>query len=424
VSRRRTRWPALLAAAAVAFTASIVAAGLADPPPAYPQAPAEVHFFAADATQAGVIGLHFFGAPGVPVTFYERVDGTPVKLGTQTAAGDETILHDAVVWRCDRLVRRFTASAPLAGGKLAIGAYTVRTPSCATRLELNVPRRLAPGAVARVSVIDHWGNGGVTPQVCVTSPRGTRTCDKVRLRRAVSTATHRFRPRTSGRWRVELRFRNHRVRRTVAVGDGVGATARPPVVLVTGDSTMQGIDSFLADELGDGAKVVSDIRPGTGIAKPLGPWAYLARTQTRRNQQEATVVSLGIVDRFALRTPDGRELTCCGPDWVAEYTGRVRTMMQTYRRAGRARLLWLTLPLPKGPRDLADAVNLSVLRASEGLEGVEVLRMDEVFTPSGFRETMPYRGRVTDVRAADGIHLNITGQVIAARIVAAALRPR
>jgi len=37
---------------------------------------------------------------------------------------------------------------------------------------------------------------------------------------------------------------------------------------------------------------------------------------------------------------------------------------------------------------------------------------------------MPYRGRETDVREEDGIHLNITGQVIAARIVAAALRRR
>ena len=37
---------------------------------------------------------------------------------------------------------------------------------------------------------------------------------------------------------------------------------------------------------------------------------------------------------------------------------------------------------------------------------------------------MPYRGRIVDVREEDGIHLNITGQVIAARIVAGALRRR
>jgi hypothetical protein len=37
---------------------------------------------------------------------------------------------------------------------------------------------------------------------------------------------------------------------------------------------------------------------------------------------------------------------------------------------------------------------------------------------------MPYRGRSVDVREADGIHLNITGTAIAAKIVAAALRKR
>ena len=406
------------------LAATAVALGLAGAQPAYTQAPVEVHFFAADATQAGVIGLHFFGAPGAPVTFYERVDGKLVELGTRTSPGEETILPDAVLWRCDRLVRRFSARAPLADGRLAVGEYSVRTASCATRLELNVPRRVAPGAVGRVSVIDRWGNGGVSPQVCVTPPRGKRACDTVRLRRAASVATHRFRARTRGRWRVELRFRDRRVRRTVAVGDAVGATARPPVVLTTGDSTMQGIDGFLADELGDGAKVVSDIRPGTGIAKPLGPWATLARTQTRRSHQAATIVSLGIVDRFALTAPDGGKLACCGPGWITEYTRRVRAMMRIYRRDGQGRVLWLTLPIPKGPRDLADAVNLSVLRAADGLDRVEVLRMHDVFTPVGFRETMRYRGRVIDVREADGIHLNITGQVIAARIVAAALRRR
>lgn len=409
-------------AAAVAV-ALAVAGSHAGAQTAYPT-PVEVHFFAADATQAGVISLHFFGAPGSPVTFFERVDNRLVRLGTHTSATDETILRDAVTWRCDRLVRRFAASAPLPGGRLAIGEYSVRTASCASRLELSVPRRLAPGAVGRARVVDRWGNGAITPQVCVAPPRGERTCARLRLRPAVSVATHRFRARTTGRWRVELRFRGHRMRRTVAVGRGVRATAPPPTVLATGDSTMQGIDTFLADELGDGARLESDIRPGTGVAKPLGPWATLPRTQSRRHRQAATVISLGIVDRFPMRTAGGERLECCGAAWIAEYTRRLRPMMRSYRRSGRARVLWLTLPLPKGPGDLAAGVNLAVVEAAKSVPGVEVLRMDEVFTPDGFRETMPYRGRVVDVRAEDGIHLNITGQVIAARIVAAALRRR
>jgi hypothetical protein len=414
---RLVRW-SLAVIAAVA-----VGAGVAAAQTQYPS-PVEVHFFAADTSELGVISLHFFGALGRPVTFYERVGDRLVKLGTRATTSDHTIMRDAVTWRCDRLVRRFAATARLPDGRLAIGEYSVRTSSCKTRLELSVPRRVAPGAVGRISVIDRWGNGGVRPQLCITPPGGRRDCDEVRLRRAVSVATHRFRARTTGRWRVELRFRGHRVRRSVAVGRGVEASAPPPVVLTTGDSTMQGIDRFLADELGNGAKVVSDVRPSVGLAKPDGPWGTLPRTQTRRLHQAATIMSIGVVDGFPVRTPAGARIECCGADWIAEYTRRVRAIMKTYRREGRARVIWLTLPLPKGPIEVASAVNLSVVRAAAGLRNVTVLRMDQVFTPNGFRETMPYRGRVVDVREEDGIHLNITGQVIAARIVAGALRGR
>jgi hypothetical protein len=118
------------------------------------------------------------------------------------------------------------------------------------------------------------------------------------------------------------------------------------------------------------------------------------------------------------------QLACCEPGWVAEYARRVRAMMQTYARRGRGRVVWLTLPLPKGRREVADAVNLAVLRAAEGLTPVTVVRLDEVFTPAGFRDVMRYRGRDVRVRERDGIHLNVAGTAIAARLVAAVLRAR
>ena len=205
------------------------------------------------------------------MTFYERVEGKLVPLGSRTSATDETIMRDAVTWSCDRLVRQLRGIAPLAGGRLAIGEYSVRTSSCATRLELVVPRRLAPGALGRVSVVDRWGNGDVTPQLCITPPRGKRTATPSACGARSPPRRKRFRPRATGRWRVELRYRGHRVRRSVAVGAGVAATAPPPVVIATGDSTMQGIDTFLADELGDGAKVVSDVRPEHGHLQAVRP---------------------------------------------------------------------------------------------------------------------------------------------------------
>ena len=413
MTRVPPRWCAALAALLVFFGTAI--AGAQAPP-------TEVHFFAADTTVAGVISLDFFGAQGAPVRFYERIGDKRVLLGTRTSAPDTaTTFDNAVPWRCARLFRRFEATSILPNGTTAIGAYSIRTPSCATRFGLGVPRRLAPGDRGRIRVVDRWGNGGVSPLLCITPPHEARDCATFRLRRAITVATRPFRATTRGRWQVELRIRGHRVRRSVAVGEGASSAA-PPTVLATGDSMMQGIDSFLADELGDTATVRSDVHPGTGISKPGGPWATLPATQVKRLHPMATVVAIGAVDGFPLPTPAGTTAQCCSADWIAAYTQRVRDIMLTYRRKGRGRVIWLTLPIPKGKREIADAVNLAIVAASAGLPRVTVLRMDELFTPQGFRDVMPYRGRSVRVRAADGIHLNVAGTAIAAKVVAAELR--
>jgi hypothetical protein len=408
----------LLAVLAVLLCAAVARAEAPAPAP-------EVHFFAADTSEAGVISLFFFGAEGAPVVYYERVGSRLQRLGTRTSpAGTPTKLENAVTWRCARLVRRFEATSTLPGGTRAAGAYSVRTPSCATRFALGVPRRLAAGGLGRIRVADRWGNGGVSPLLCIRPPRGERDCSTLRLHSAVTVATRPFRATTPGRWHVELRIRGHRVRRSIAVGDAGGSTAPPPSVLATGDSMMQGIDSFLADELGDAATVRSDVRPGTGISKPGGPWATLPATQVKRLHPAATIVAIGAVDGFPMPAPDGTMQECCGAGWIAEYTRRARAIMLTYQRKGRGRVIWLTLPIPKGPREVADAVNASIVSAAGGLKRVSVLRLDQFFTPAGFRDVMRYRGRDVRVREADGVHLNVPGTAIAAKLVAAELRKR
>ena len=419
--RALPRWPVILAATLVLLGA-VVAHTQAQEPVQYPL---EVHLFP-DARVSGVITLSFYGAPGTPVTFYERVGTTFELLGTRTAAsGLATVMPDAVTWRCDRLVRRFVAVTTAPDGREARAAYDVRTPSCKTRLELRTPRHVARGKVGRVRVVDRWNNGEIAPQLCLKAPRAKRTCTTLVFDRAIAIVTHRFRPKKSGRWRAELRFRGHRVRRSISVGDAK-VTAKPPMrVLATGDSTMQGIDSYLADELGDAASVRSDLHPGTGLAKPDGPWETLAAFQMRVAKPDVTVISIGAADDFPVRAYDQSVHQCCDDGWVLEYAGRVRQTMQTYLRRGRSRVVWLTLPIPRGERPFAAAsVNEAVIRASLGLTGVTVLRMDQVFTPDGHREVMPYRGRNVRIFREDGVHLTITGTAIAARLVADSLRRR
>jgi hypothetical protein len=382
------------------------------------------NFLAADATKPGVVDLYFFGAKGRRVFFFECVDGALRQLATGRSTGnDATLLHDATTWRCDRLTRRFVASATLPDGARATGSYSVRTGSCARRFEIGVARRAARGATVRVRIVDRWGIGGIHPELCIAAPRARRTCRTVAFARGVAIATRRFRPLAAGRWQIQLRVRGHPLRAAVAVGGGGGRAPAPPTLVATGDSTMQGVDSFLADELGDGARVRSDIRPGTGISK-ASDWPRYARAQASRFRQTTTVVSIGAAEGFALRTPAGASATCCGERWVVEYARRVRAMMRTYLRGGRARVVWLTLPLPRGATRLpiTNAVNAAILRAAAGLGGVRVLRMDRLFSPNGFQEIIRYRGRDVPVRTPDGIHLNVPGTAITAKVIFDALR--
>ncbi len=380
------------------------------------------NFLAADATQPGIINLVFFGAQGASVEFFECVDDALRRLGTLAGPAEEgTQLLEATQWECGRASRSFVARAVLPDGTLVAGAYSVRTGSCASRFELRVPSRVAPGKVARVRVVDGWGIGDYKPRLCIAPPRGEKVCSVIGFKKAVSIRTRRFRAKPAGRWRVELRVDDARVRRTVAVG-GRAAKA-PPVVLATGDSTMQGVDNFLADELGDDGTVRSDIRVGTGIGK--SDWQAIADGQVKRYKPRFSVISLGVNEGFPMTAPDGTRVECCGEPWLAEYARRVRAMMASYRRRGDGHVLWLTLALPRdgGPRtESITAVNSAIVRAGKGMPGVSVLRMDTLFTPNGFAEVIRYRGRYIRVRTADGIHLNVSGTAIAAKVIAAAIR--
>jgi lysophospholipase L1-like esterase len=420
---------ALVLAAALCGQAHAQVPGLPATAPANPCSPAPVTaVFGANTNRIGLVDLHFFQAHGAAVTYYECRGGRAQRLGVRSAPGERiTSLKAATTWRCDRLTRRFVATAPRPDGSLARGSSSVRTSSCARRFRLDMPRRVALGRLAQVRIVDRWELGGIAVQLCAAPPGGRPGCRRVVLVAGARVATRRLRPAAPGRWRVELRVRGHRVRAVIAVGVGLRtpALAAPPTLLATGDSTMQGVESFLADDLGAAATVVADVRPGIAISRrdELLP---VARSQVARVQPRTTVVSIGAIEGYRMTAADGRVHDCCDEAWVTEYTRRVRAIMRVYRRRGRARVFWLTIPAPRDPAriPITDAVNRAIVDAGDHVAGARVLRMDLLFTPDGYREVMRYRGRDVRVREADGIHLNVAGTAITARAVAQAIRGR
>ena len=207
--------------------------------------------------------------------------------------------------------------------------------------------------------------------------------------------------------------------------------ARPKLktVLVTGDSLAMPLDAELARVLAEsdeGVDVQRDPHVGTGISKTgLLDWGKLSTEQARERRPDAVVVFIGANEGFSLPGPEG-EIDCCGADWAAAYAYRARRMMNTYRRDGRARVYWLTLPAPRdGTRqEIARSVNAAIEVAAQPYRAhVRVLQMDDLFTPGGrYRDAMDVAGSEEIVREGDGIHLNRTGAEIAADAVEEAVR--
>jgi lysophospholipase L1-like esterase len=379
----------------------------------------------ADATRPGTITLGFFGPPGTHVRFFEVGGGGRRQLGEAVVTDDGVaVLLDAVPWRCDRLVREFAAEGTAPDGSPRAGSFSVRTPSCATRWELRAPRRAAPGSRARVRVVDGWRLGGARPSLCVRAPGRTarERCRTVRLARGVPAGAAAVRLDRPGRWRLTLRHHGAAVRRTIAVGRRTAPEPPRPVVLATGDSTMQGVDSFLADLLGERVEVRPEVVVGSGLSGDRA-WISRARGQARRVRPAVTVVSIGANEGFPIPAADGRPVECCSADWVVLYERRVRLVLRAYLRGGRGRVAWLTLPDPRDPRRVAitDAVNDAVRRATSGRAGAVLVDLDRAFTPDGYRETMRWRGRTVRVREPDGVHLTAAGTAIAAELVADAI---
>jgi hypothetical protein len=415
VIRRAALAAAVLCAAALgARPAAAAVAPLCAPLSAREQAVDPGESMLSETDHTGVVDLYLDPALGAPVTFYECVRGRPHRLGTAQPDGTAfTGLAGAVPWMCGRRARRFVATTT-DGARVVRREVTARTPDCAHRFTLAGTRRA--GAVT-VKVTDTWGIGGIHVRLCLRSPTGARHCRRVGFPAAVAARTVRLPAREHGRWRLDLRVRGFHVRAVV----GRGRSGSRPVLLATGDSTMQGVDSALSDDLGE-FHVVAAVSPGGEIS--LGDWPKVARGQVAALHPAVTVVSIGATEGFPMTTPAGATLDCCGAAWVGEYVRRVRAMMRTYRQGGRARVYWETIALSKDPARAAivSLCNQAFVTAAQGLSGVTVLRMDRLFTPHGYRATLRDGGRDVPIREDDGVHLNASGTAIEARETAKAIR--
>ena len=408
----------VMAAAAVAATPPAEAGHPTPDPP----------LLIADATKQPFIDIYLAGRPGQALYVSEQEGAASRQLAAVPLdPGGHRVLPHLGRWRCDRRNRRFVAA--LSPGGAPSATFGVRTPSCRRRLSVGLARRARPGAQVRVAVRDRWRIGELRLRFCIDPPAAARRCRPLNLARDRASVSTRFRVADRGRWRTALHGPGIRIPGAVSVGEPParsGGARKEARVLVAGDSMMQGLDGFLSDRLDGRAQIFRDVVPASGISKPGGiNWVQRARDRGRRVKPDATVVFLGVNEGFDMTTPSGASVSCCTAGWLAEYRRRVRTMMQSYARPARGKVFWLQMPQVRFPErhELQLLVNAAIRQAAEGLRGVRIVRLDQVFTPGGrYREVMTYRGRRVRVRGDDGIHLTLRGSEIAAGKVYAALR--
>lgn len=403
-----------------AALAALALAALALAAPTGAQAPGNEFFLLASKDRTGTIDLIVFGPQGTSATLGETIGGEFRRLGAVTIGAEGTTgITRAALWSCERKTRRFAAFATLPDGTTRTASYDIRTPSCRRRLALSLPKRAAPGARVRAIVRDRWRIGDVGAQLCAAGPKPGYRCRFFELAAGETRASKTFRlPR--GRWRFELDGPGQKIRRPVLVGTAPGGRlpqgGEPPVLLMTGDSMIQSLDTILTDRLSSRVRTVTDIRPASGLAHPGLDWPALARRQAARVKPDVTVVFVGVTDGFDMTTPAGVEAPCCGEPWVAEYARRAGEMMSTYARGGNGRVVWIALPAPRqaSRHEYHVAVNAAVRRAAPEATRTTLVRLDQVLTPGfEYRDFMTYRGRRLRVRADDGVHLSVAGSSIA-----------
>jgi hypothetical protein len=199
-------------------------------------------------------------------------------------------------------------------------------------------------------------------------------------------------------------------------------------LLAAGDSEMQEVDDFVAQDLGGNrVDVTKDARISTGLTNSFFfNWQAHASRQAASLRPDVTVMFIGGNEGFPIADSHGRAIACCSPAWSAGYAGLVARMMQAYMRGGGGLVYWFLLPTPRARhfQSLFHALNSGIRAAATRFPGrAALIDANAFFTPHDrYRDFMVYRGHGFVIHASDGIHLSTTANQVAASLIVRRLR--
>ena len=199
--------------------------------------------------------------------------------------------------------------------------------------------------------------------------------------------------------------------------------AHPLRVWVAGDSLAQ-VPGDALERIGGSIDVVGvESRLSTGLARTdLYNWFTRIQQASRQLHPDVVVFSFGADDAHDYM--GGAHVGPFGsPSWIAEYRRRIDGVTRELNTDG-IRVVWLGLPIPDGPgfRKSFPVVN-TILENVAGSHSNDATYVDTWHRLDDFHgryaQYLRVHGKLTQVRASDGVHYTQAGgDLVAAQVVA------
>jgi len=197
-------------------------------------------------------------------------------------------------------------------------------------------------------------------------------------------------------------------------------------VLIVGDSMMKSVGRALKKECARrdwSVEIFTSI--GSGLARlDLMDWHVRVRELVEEQSPNIAFVMMGANDNQAMQTGGGT-ISFGQPGWDLEYGRRAGKLMDILLDGGVTQVVWIGLPcMREGDLD-ADARDISRVLEQQAAARphVRFIPIYSLFSKKGAYSAYIIKdsGMPLDVRAADGIHLNVNGAEFLAGIVMATL---
>lgn len=200
------------------------------------------------------------------------------------------------------------------------------------------------------------------------------------------------------------------------------ALSRGDKILFAGDSLMQGLVPHLTRDLRrDGFRHYLDAsRHSTGFSYPATfDWLGKIQTAIVRDRVNTVIIFIGANDAWSLAS-GGKLYGFGSPPWRAEYTRRVREVVQ-FAHQHKVRVMWLELPpmrydnLTTG-RQLLNTIYRQVATEESAIFVPTAQVVNDNEDKFGLFKTLA-DGKVAQTRMDDGVHFTRLGQTLISKAV-------